>query len=134
MRAILLLLTTATACGNKGGVVNQFELDIGINAPQASSALIDGTVTLQSTGVVYSRGFASLAAARSLQGTVATVNADGTVRASLPYQVGSYCDAVTPLIRETQRYVESATAAAPALALDSVECERADGTGSIVKP
>ena len=44
MRAILLLLMVTAGCGSNGG--NTFELDIAVNAPQATSVVIDGTGTI----------------------------------------------------------------------------------------
>jgi hypothetical protein len=132
MRAILLLLLVTAGCGSKGG--NTFELDLAVNAPQATSVVVDGTATL-APGAVYSRGFASVSAAMSLHGTVATVNADGSVRSMAPYELGIYCNAAMPLLRQTMRFVEGLDAGGgPMLALDSVECEKTDGTGTIVKP
>ena len=134
MRAILLLLmVTATGCGGKSA--NQFELDIAVNAPGAASALVDGRHQLPATGAIYSQGFASVSAAASVHGTVATVNADGSVRSTAPYELGGYCAAQMPLLRQTMRFVEALDASgAPLLALDSIECEKVDGTGVIVKP
>lgn len=133
MRAILPLLMMTVACGSKG--VNQFELDIAFNAPAAASAVVDGAHNVPAAGGVYSRGFSSLSAAMSVHGTVATVNSDGSTRATLAYQLGSYCAAQMPLLRQTMHFVESPDASgAPMLALDSVECEKTDGTGVIVKP
>jgi hypothetical protein len=132
MRAILLLLMMTAGCGNNGG--NQFELDIAVNAPQATSVLIDGTATL-APGGVYSRGFPSVSAAMSLHGTVATINADGSVRSTAPYELGVYCNASMPLLRQTMRFVEGLDGSgAPLLTLDRVECEKTDGTGTIVTP
>jgi hypothetical protein len=133
MRAILLLLMVTAGCGSKGA--NQFELDIAVNAPEAASAVVDGKYTLAAVGGVYSQGFASVSAAMSVHGTVATVNADGSVRTTAPYELGAYCAAETPLLRQTMHFVEAFDAmGAPSLALDSIECEKTDGTGTIVKP
>lgn len=133
MRAILLLLMVTAGCGAKS--VNQFELDVGVDAPQAASVLVDGTHMLPATGGLYSQGFASASAAASVHGTVATVNADGSVRAMAAYELGSYCAAETPLMRQTMHFTESADASgAPTLALSTVECEKNDGTGTIVTP
>ena len=132
MRAILLLLMMTAGCGSNGG--NKFELDLAVNAPQATSVLVDGTAQL-APGAVYSRGFSSVSAAMSLHGTVATINADGSVRSTAPYELGIYCNASMPLLRQTMRFVEGLDASGgPLLALDSVECEKTDGTGTIVKP
>ncbi|MCA1663364.1 MAG: hypothetical protein LC659_03690 [Myxococcales bacterium] len=133
MRAILLLLMVTAACGSKGG--NQFELDIAVNAPGAASALVDGTHQLPATGGIYSQGFATARAAASVHGTVATINSDGSVRSTAPYELGAYCASETPLLRQTMHFVEALDAAgAPMLALDSIECEKTDGTGTIVQP
>ncbi len=134
MRAILLLsLVAAAACGSQGG--NQFELDIGVNAPQAASALVDGKQPLAATGGIYSQGFPSVSAASSVHGTVATLNADGSVRSTAPYELGGYCTAQMPLLRQTMHFVEALDASgAPMLALESVECEKTDGTGTVVMP
>lgn len=133
MRAILLLLMVTAACGSKAG--NQFELDIAVNAAGAASALVDGTHQLPATGGTYSQGFASVAAAMSVHGTVETVNSDGSIRSSAPYELGAYCSAQMPLLRQTMHFVEANdTTGAPQLALDSIECEKSDGTGTIVKP
>jgi hypothetical protein len=132
MRAILLLLMVTAGCGSKG--VNTFELDIGVDAPNAASATVDGH-TLPSTGGLYSQGFASLSAAMSAHGTVATIGADGGVRAMAAYQLGSYCSGEMPLMRETQHFVESDDGSGNlSLVLDTIECEKTDGTGMIVKP
>ncbi|MGZ3443176.1 MAG: hypothetical protein ACXVDD_26830, partial [Polyangia bacterium] len=73
--------------------------------------------------------------ARSLHGTVATVNADGSARSTAPYELGVYCNASMPLLRQTMRFVEGLdTNGGPLLALDSIECEKTDGTGMIVTP
>src|SRR4051812_46288934 len=126
MRAILLLLMVTAACGSKGG--NEFELDIAVNAPGAASALVDGTHQLPATGAIYSQGFASASAAKSVHGTVETVNTDGSVRSAAPYELGGYCANETPLLRQTMHFVEALDATgAPMLALDSVECEKSDG-------
>lgn len=133
MRAILLLLMVTAGCGSKGG--NTFELDIGVDAPGAASALVDGTHQLPAVGGIYSQGFTSVSAAASVHGTVETVNSDGSVRSMAPYELGIYCSAQTPLLRQTMHFVEALDASgAPQLALDSIECEKTDGTGTIVKP
>ena len=133
MRAILLLLMMTAACGSKAA--NQFELDIAVDAPGAASALIDGKQRLPATGSSYSQGFPSVSAAASVHGTVETVNGDGSVRSSAPYALGAYCSAEMPLLRQTMRFVEANDASgAPQLALDSIECEKSDDTGIIVKP
>ena len=133
MRAILLLLMMTAACGNKGG--NTFELDIEVNAPAAASALVDGKYQLPAVGGIYSQGFASVSAAASVHGVVETVNTDGSVRSMAPYELGSYCSAEMPLLRQTLHFVEALdTTGAPELALDSIACEKSDGTGTIVKP
>lgn len=135
MRAILLLLIGVAGCGNSGTVANTFEFDIAVNAPGATSVVIDGTETLPPVGGVYSRGFPSLSAAMKVQGTVSTVNADGSMRSTAPYAFGAYCNAEMPLLRETLRFVEALDSSGnPQLGLDSVECERTDGTGVIVTP
>ncbi|MCU1283385.1 MAG: hypothetical protein JWM53_6931, partial [bacterium] len=105
MRAILPLLLMTAACGSKGG--NVFEYDIAVNAPGAASVVIDGTQTLAPVGGVYSRGFPSVSAASSLRGTVATVNSDGSVRSTAPYEFGAYCASSMPLLRQTMRFVEA---------------------------
>ena len=133
MRAILLLLMVTAGCGSKAS--NTFELDIAVNAPQAASALVDGTHPLPAVGGIYSQGFTSVSAAKSVHGTVETVNGDGSVRSTAPYELGAYCSAEMPLMRETMHFVEALDAnGAPQLALDSIECEKSDGTGTIVKP
>jgi hypothetical protein len=120
-------------CGDKSGT--PFELDVAVNAPAAASALVDGTQPLPATGGVYSQGFPSLSAAADVHGTVATLEADGSVRAMATYELGGYCAAEMPLLRETLHFVESAdSGGAPALGLDRVECEKADGSGVIVTP
>ena len=54
-----------------------------------------------------------------MHGTVATVNADGSVRSTAPYELGSYCAASLPLQRQTLRFVEGLDAGGgPLLALD----------------
>ena len=133
MRAILLLLMVTAGCGNKGD--NKFELDIAVNAPQATSALVDGKQMLPPVGGLYAQGFASVSAAMSVHGTVATLNADGSVRSTAPYELGGYCAAEMPLLRQTMDFVEALDASgAPTLALDRVECEKTDGTGVVVTP
>lgn len=132
MRAILLLLMVSAGCGSNGG--NQFELDLVANAPQAASIVVDGTASVQ-PGAVYSRGFPSVSAAKSLHGTIASVNSDGSVRSTAPYELGVYCNATMPLLRQTLRFVEGLDGnGGPLLALDMVECEKTDGTGMIVTP
>ena len=98
MRAILLLLMVTAACGSNPG--NQFELDIAVNAPGATSALVDGTHTLPPTGGTYSQGFATASAAASVHGTVETIAADGSVRSSATYELGTYCSNEMPLLRQ----------------------------------
>ena len=133
MRAILLLLMVTAGCGNKGG--NTFELDIAVNAPQATSAVVDGVHMLPATGGVFAQGFSSVSAASSVHGTVATLDANGSVRSTAPYELGGYCTAQMPLLRQTMHFVEAVDAMGAAqLALDTVECEKTDGTGSIVRP
>jgi hypothetical protein len=133
MRAILLLLMVTAGCGNKAG--NTFELDIAVNAPQATSALVDGKYMLPATGGIYSQGFASVSDAAKVHGTVATLNADGSVRSTAPYELGGYCNAQMPLLRQTLHFVEAVDAAGMAtLALDTIDCEKTDGTGTIVHP
>ncbi len=133
MRAILLLLMVTAGCGNKGG--NTFELDIAVDAPGATSALVAGTHQLPAVGGIYSQGFPSLSAAASVHGTVSTVNSDGSIRSMAPYELGAYCSAQMPLLRQTMHFVEANDASGnPQLALDSIECEKTDGTGVIVKP
>jgi len=133
MRAILLLLMVTAGCGNKGG--NTFELDVAVDAPAATSVLVDGTYQLPAVGGIYSQGFSSVSAAASVHGTVETVNADGSVRATATYAVGSYCTAEMPLLRETLHFAESVDAGGTAtLALDTVQCEKTDGTGTIITP
>jgi hypothetical protein len=134
MRAILLLLmVTTVGCGNQAG--NTFELDIAVNAPQATSAEVDGTHMLPATGGIFSQGFASVKDAAKVHGTVATLNADGSVRSTAPYELGGYCSAEMPLLRQTMHFVEAVdTTGAAMLALDSVDCEKTDGTGTIVHP
>jgi hypothetical protein len=133
MRAILLLSIVTAGCGAKSG--NGFELDVAVEAPAAASALVDDKQPLPATGGVYSQGFASVSAAARVHGTVATLDPDGSVRATATYEVGSYCAAEMPLLRETLRFVESVdSGGAPTLALDRVECEKSDGSGVIVTP
>ncbi len=132
MRAILLLIVCVAGCGSNDG--NTVELDLDVDAPQATSVLVDSTHMLPPGGV-YSLGFPSLAAAMKANGTVETLNADGSVRASAPYSLGSYCSAETPLLRETLHFVESLDGSGDLqLALGTVECEKKDGTGTIVTP
>lgn len=132
MRAILLLLMVTAGCGNKGG--NTFELDIAVDAPQASSAIVDGVHMLPATGGVFAQGFSSVSAASSAHGTVATLDADRSTRATATYELGSYCTAQMPLLRQTMHFVETVDAGTATLALDTVECEKSDGTGTIVHP
>ncbi|HEY2748594.1 MAG TPA: hypothetical protein VGL86_28430 [Polyangia bacterium] len=133
MRAILLLLIVGVAaCGSNDG--NTFELDLDVDAPQATSVLVDGTHMLP-PGAQYSQGFTSVGAAMRVHGMVETLNGDGSVRASATYELGSYCDAETPLLRETLHFVESLDGNGdPQLALGSIECEKNDGTGTVVTP
>jgi hypothetical protein len=133
MRAILLLLMVTAGCGSKSG--NQFELDIAVDAPAAASALVDGKQTLAAVGGVYSQGFPSVSAAANVHGTVATLDPDGTIRSTAPYELGGYCAAQTPLLRQTMNFVEGVDGSgAPLLALGTVECEKTDGSGVIVMP
>jgi len=134
MRAILLLLMV-TAGGCSGKATNVLEFDVAVNAPGAASVVVDGKIMVAPAGGVYSRGFTSLAAAMKVTGTIETREADGSVRASSTYGFGGYCSAHMPLLREVERFVEGADAAgAPALTLDSIECELTDGTGVVVPP
>jgi len=133
MRAILLLLMVAAGCGDKG--TNTFELDLAVNAPQAASAVVDGTATIAAVGGIYSRGFPKASDAAQVRGTIATLNADGSTRSTVAYEYGVYCATAMPLIRQTNRFVEALDAnGAPVLALDKVECEKNDGSGVIVTP
>lgn len=132
MRAILLLLMVTAACGSKGD--QPFELDIGVDAPGAASAVVDGR-TLPPVGGLYSKPFASLSDATGAHGTVETLGADGGVRAMASYELGNYCTAAMPLLRETQHFVESDDGSGNlSLVLDSIDCEKTDGTGTTVKP
>src|ERR1700749_3392727 len=117
MRAILLLLILgAGACGSNDG--NTFELDVEVDAPAATSVLVDGTKTLPPTGGIYSQGFPSVSAAASLQGTIETLATDGSVRASTTYALGTYCDNDKPLLRQTLSFVEGLDGSGnPALSL-----------------
>jgi hypothetical protein len=124
----------AAGCGG-GTEANTFELDIAVNAPGATAVLIDGTSQIPAVGGTYSRGFTSVNAAASVHGTVSTIDANGTVRASAPYELGSYCTAQMPLLRQTMHFVEASDASGnPALTLDSIECEKTNGTGVVVMP
>lgn len=135
MRAILLLLITGLAGCGGGDTANTFELDVTVNAPEAASALIDGKQTLAPVGGTYSQGFPSVNAAASVQGTVETIDANGSVRASAAYSLGSYCTAQMPLLRETLHFDETPDANGnPELAVSMVECEKTNGTGVIVTP
>lgn len=141
MRAILhlligvgpLIIGTA-GCGSSGDA-NKFELDVAVDAPQASSVVIDDTRTLPPTGAVYSQGFPSVTAAMAVHGTVETLDADGSVRAMAPYELGSYCAGEMPLLRQTLHFAESPDGSGnPTLAVATVDCERTDGTGIVVTP
>jgi hypothetical protein len=134
MRAILLLLIVgAAACGSDSDST-PFELDIAVDAPAASSVLVDAH-TLPPTGGTVSQGFPSLSDASSVHGTVTTLGADGSVRAMAPYELGSYCAAQKPLLRQTLHFVEAAdSGGTPALTLDMVQCEKTDGSGVIITP
>ncbi|HXU72674.1 MAG TPA: hypothetical protein VN947_25305 [Polyangia bacterium] len=139
MRAILHLLIGSLVIGTVGcgtsADVDKFELDIAVDAPQATSVVIDDKRTLPPTGAVYSQGFPSVSAAMTVHGTVETVNADGSVRAMAAYDLGSYCSGQMPLLRQTLHFAESLDGSGnPQLALGSVECEKTDGTGTIVMP
>ena len=132
MRAMVLLMVVA-GCGGKA--VNTFELDIAVNAPAAADARVDGTVHIPPAGGIYARGFPTLNAASKISGTLETLNADGSVRAHADYGYGSFCAAVTPLERQTERFVETDDGMGNlGLALDMVECLRTDGTGTVVTP
>ena len=140
MRAILTVLAslimTASACGGKGETLNTFEFDIAVNAPAAATALVDGTAMLAAVGGVYSRGYPTVTdAAAMVHGTVATLASDGSVRASVTYELGSYCQAITPQLRQTDRFAEGTDANGTLqLTLASVDCVRTDGTGVVVTP
>lgn len=132
MRAMVLLMVVA-GCGGKA--VNTFELDIAVDAPAATDVVVDGAVHLPPTGGVYARGFPTLNAASKVTGTIDTLAADGSVRAHAAYGYGTFCAAVTPLLRQTQRFVERDDGAGTVtLDLDTVECERSDGTGVVITP
>jgi hypothetical protein len=118
-------------CGDK---TNEFELDITVTAPAAAGALVDGNVQIPATGGVYARPYGSAGDAATVTGTVQTLDAMGGVRASASYAFGTYCAAVTPLTRQNERFVETTDTLVPVLALDSVECLRPDGTGSVIRP
>ena len=133
MRAILPLFMVIAGCGNKGA--NTLEFDVAVVAPGAASVIVDGKAMITPSGGAYSRGFQSLAEASKVSGKIATTNSDGSVRAMRDYAFGTYCAAVTPLLRETQHYVEASDGSgAIVLSLDRVECERTDGTGTVVTP
>ena len=89
---------------------------------------------LPATGGVFAQGFSSVSAASSAHGTVATLDADGATRATATYELGSYCTAQMPLLRQTMHFVETVDTGAATLALDTIECEKSDGTGTIVHP
>lgn len=134
MRAMVVLLMVGIGgCGSK--VTDKVELDIVVDAPAAASALVDGKQPLPATGGSYARGYPTIDDARKAAGTVATLAADGSTRASADYSFGSYCDAVTPLLRQSETFAESDDGMGTiTLALASVECERTDGTGTIITP
>jgi hypothetical protein len=132
MRAILLLLMVAAGCGGKSG--STVELDVAVEAPAAASALVDGN-RIAANGGVLTRVFGSLAAASAAKGNVQSLNSDDSVRAMVAYSFGSYCSAVAPLARETQRFQERLDGTgATVLTLLEVDCIRTDGTGTIVSP
>jgi hypothetical protein len=133
MRAILLLLMVAAGCGGKA--INQFELDITVDAPGAAAVLIDGSVQIPPVGGVYSRGYPNVDDAAAVTGMVQTLDAMGGVRATSGYAFDGYCAAVTPLLKQNEKFVETMDAGgAVVLVLDSVECIRTDGTGMIIHP
>ncbi|MDB4971477.1 MAG: hypothetical protein JWN44_7166 [Myxococcales bacterium] len=133
MRAILLLMVIAGGCSSNSPLVLEF--DIGVNAPSAASVLIDGNIMLPPTNGVLSRGYPSLTEAMKVAGTVESRDADGTVRASTHYSFGTYCATHMPLLREVERFIETADAAGtPSMTLDSIECVLTDGTGVVVAP
>jgi hypothetical protein len=132
MRAILPLLMLAVGCGNKAGP--SVELDVAVDAPGAASALVDG-VRVAAAGGVLTRVFGSLAAASAAHGTVESLNSDDSVRAMVAYSFGSFCNNVTPLARETQRFQERLDGnGTTILAASEVDCIRTDGTGTVVNP
>src|SRR5262249_5548467 len=104
MRAIPLLLMVAAGCGDKGP--NKFELDLAMNAPQAASAVVDGTIMIPSVGGISSRGFPTPADAAQVRGTISTLNTDGSIRSTVAYEYGVYCANAMPLMRQTNRFVE----------------------------
>jgi hypothetical protein len=138
MRAILPLLMVVPAvvtgaCSQSEP--NILEFNVAVNAPGAASVVVDGNVMIAPAGGTYSRGYPSLAAAMKVSGAVDTRNADATLRATSLYTFGGYCTGHQPLLRQTERFVESADAAGTlTLALDSIQCELTDGTGVIVQP
>jgi hypothetical protein len=130
---MMLVLMMLAGCGSDKPP-NRFEFDVAVNAPAAASALVDARAVAP-VGGIYAQGFPTVEDAALVHGTVTTVNADGSVRATAMYQFGTYCAAITPLLRQTERFVESTDAGgALQLVLDSIECERTDGTGTIVTP
>lgn len=132
MRAIPVLLMLAAGCGGKAGAL--VELDIAVDAPAAASALVDGNRVAASGGVL-THVYSSLGAAGTAHGTLQTLNGDGSVRASASWSFGGYCSAVTPLSRETQRFVERLDGSGATMLLPSeVDCIRTDGTGTVVNP
>jgi hypothetical protein len=120
-------------CGHNA-TTNTFELDIVINAPNATAATIDGT-SVAPVGGTLSRGFPTGTDTTAVTGQLQTLAADGTVRASADYQFGTYCAAITPLLRQRENFIEvEDDMGVPSIVLDSIECERTDGTGTLVSP
>lgn len=131
MRAIPLLLMMAAGCGNKPAAT--VELQVVVDAPGAAAVLVDG-FKLSGSGGVLTHAYGSLTLAMAAHGTVESDNADGSMRATTTWSFGSFCAAVSPLQRETQRFHEAPGATGFVLTLTEVDCVRTDGTGTIVTP
>ena len=136
MRAILLLsLVAAAACGSRAATT--FELDIGVDAPQAASALVDGEQPLAADRRHLLAGFPiGERGRRACTARSATLDADGSVRVDGDLRSRRLLhgpDAAAA--RRRCNFVEALDASgAPMLALESVECEKTDGTGTVVMP
>jgi hypothetical protein len=138
MRSLPALLLLAACHGGPPPADTSVELVLNTAVPMGVRVRYDG-MTVVDAGQAISRSYATLAQAEAVNGTVETLNGDGSVRATISYQFGASCtqgghEPAGQLARETLSFAESSVTGAPAIGLVSVECVERDGTGVLFHP